>query len=83
MEWASNVRLYKLVTLCGSDHVLNLLALKRSSEIDWGNYIGDDLPFLRYDSEIRMVSDIVATNATKRPKVGGPILFDVLGHEVA
>lgn len=41
MEEASSVGLARLIKLCGSDPVMSVLALKRSAEIDWCNYVGD------------------------------------------
>lgn len=49
MEKASGVGFARLNTLCGADYVLSLLDLKRSSKIDWGYYIGDELLFLEYE----------------------------------
>lgn len=51
VEGASGVRFARLITLCGSGPELSLLALQRSSQIDWGHYTGDELPFLVYDFE--------------------------------
>lgn len=82
VEEASNVGLARLTTLCGSDLVMSLLALKRSAKVDWGQYVGDELPFPGYDCETEVVSDIVASRASKRPEVVREILLDVLGREV-
>lgn len=51
VEGASSIGITRLITLCGSDPVMSLLALKRSAVIDWGHHIGDELPFLGYDFE--------------------------------
>lgn len=82
-EESSNTGLAKLITLCSSDPVQSFLLLKRSSEDDGDHYIGDALPFLGYDFKIGTVSEIVATRATKRPKMGGSVVLDVPGREIA
>lgn len=46
MEEASNVEFARMITLCGSDPLMRLLALKKSTEIDWGYYVGNEWPFL-------------------------------------
>lgn len=51
VEEACNVGLARLITLCASDAVLSVLELKRSCEVDCGNYIGDGLPFLVFNFE--------------------------------
>lgn len=71
MEESSNIGFTRLITLYGSDPVMSLLVLKRSANIDWGLYVGDELPFLRYDLETGTVFDIVATRASNCLKVVG------------
>lgn len=61
----------------------SLQAWKQSFEIDWGYYIGDELPFLGCDFEFEAVSHIVATRATKRRKVSGLVVLDIPGSELA
>lgn len=63
--------------------MLCLLALRQSSEVDLAHYIGNELTFLGYDVKSGAVSDILATRATNRPKVGRPAVLDVPGREVA
>lgn len=48
-----------------------------------GHYIGDEFPFFRYDFETGRFSGIVDTRATKRPNVGGSVVLDVFGREIA
>lgn len=57
--------------------------LRKSSEIDCGHYIGEKLPFLVYNFETGAATDIVATRATKCPKVCWLVVLDVLGRQVA
>lgn len=45
---ASNAWLAMLITLCGSDPVMSPLALKRSAEFNWSQYIEDELRQLRF-----------------------------------
>lgn len=59
MEEARGIRFPRLIKLCGSARVLSLPALKLNSEIDWGLYTGDDIPFLSYSFETVAVSDII------------------------
>lgn len=48
-----------------------------------GHYMGDQLPFLGYDFETTVVSEILPTRTAKRPKVGGSGVLNVPGREVA
>lgn len=57
----------RLTTRRGFDPVLRLLALNRSSGIDWGHCIGDELPILGYDFGTESVPNNIVTCATKRP----------------
>lgn len=82
-EAVGNVGLARLIFLCGSDPVMRLLALKRSLEVDCSQNVGDELPFLGFNFENGAVSDIVAKRASKHPEVGGEIVLDVPGSELA
>lgn len=82
VDHASKIGLTMLITLCVSVLVLNILALKGSSEIDSRHYVRDELSFLRYAFKTGTVSYIVVTLAAKRPNVLGSVELDVPGREV-
>lgn len=77
MENSGTVRLARMRTSCGSCFIMSVSALKRSADIDSGLHLGNDVPLLDYNFEIKSVSDVVATQVQKRPNVGGDVLLEV------
>lgn len=61
MENGSTVGPARLLGICSLDPVLSLLALKQNAEIDYGHYVGDELPFLGYNFKSKDVSNVAAT----------------------
>lgn len=82
VEKASNIGVARLIMLCGSHLVHSLLAVRRSSEINYSHYLEEDLTFLGYDFETEAATNIVVTCATRRPKAGGSVVLDIPGSEV-
>lgn len=82
MEVASSVGFTRLLTLCGSDGFVSLLAFEWSPETDWGHYVGGEWPFLGYNFETEAFSDVVDTRALKHPEEGGEVVLEVPCREV-
>lgn len=77
VEDVGGVGLARLITICGSHHVMSLLVLKRDSEIRRGRYIGDELPCLGHEFETGAISDTVATRATNFQKEDCSVVLDI------
>lgn len=83
MEETNSVGFTKILTLSDFNPYMSQLALKWSAKIDWGHYVGNELPFHGYNIYTGAVPDIVATQLTKRSKVSGEIMLEATTREVA
>lgn len=83
MEKASSDRLVRFITVYGTDPVTSLLDLRQIPEIDWGHYVGGELPLLGYDFETTIFPNIVSTQRPKCSTVGGEVVLEVPAREVA
>lgn len=86
MREGSSVGLARFITLCGSDSVSTLLALKWSAKIDGGYFAVQELRFLGYPLKIESFSETVyetvVTRAAMTPEISEKVVVHAPGFEL-